>query len=110
MTPPDSAPSAPEMWTKEPWLTGQPEEGYTHGIKDGFPDIDDFAQLPLADYDRAIACVNATAGVSDPAAMLEKVRAALTLVLKWDSAESEYDAADMVQEVRTALALLPNQK
>lgn len=46
-------------WTQEPWLPGNPVDGYSHDIADYDGEIGEVAELPLADYDRAIVCVNA---------------------------------------------------
>lgn len=104
MTPPDSAPS---VHTPEPWETGEPGIGYTHRIDENSQGIE-CAELPMPDYDRSIACVNAMSGVSDPAAMLEKVREALeesqsVLLYNFDREDIPKTAA-LLDE---ALALLP---
>lgn len=50
-------------WTPEPW------DARTHA----FPH-ERFVELERPDYERARACVNALAGIPDPAAALERVR------------------------------------
>jgi hypothetical protein len=64
--------------TPEPWLNND-------GEADVHPAFDDHqfghsVAISEIDYARAVACVNALRGVSDPAAFVEKVRELITLV------------------------------
>lgn len=95
--------------TLEPWLTGQPEIGYTHDINDLHFEYAT-AILPLDDYDRAITCVNALAGVTDPAAALAQVRDRINsaILAAIDGGASEHD--EVLINLRAALLLLPAPK
>lgn len=48
-------------WTEEPWAVGY--------APDPLRDVD----MPVADYQRAVVCVNACAGIVNPAALREAV-------------------------------------
>lgn len=64
--------------TPDPWYR-KGYESATHQIipRTVDPDSDPCALLELADYDRAVACVNACAGMADPAATIRELRGAL---------------------------------
>ena len=70
----------PEPWRAE-WQPGQtPKHTYTHCVMYGDDSLCD--TLTKADAYRIVACVNALAGVADPAAFVEEARELLACVDK----------------------------
>lgn len=55
-----------QNWTPEPWNRD------THKVYEG-PDSD--REVRIRDYERAFACVNALAGIADPAAFVTRAKA-----------------------------------
>lgn len=63
----------PEPWRAE-WQPGQtPNHTYTHCVMYGDDSLCD--TLTKADAERIVACVNACAGMADPAAEIQRLRA-----------------------------------
>lgn len=129
MTPPDSAPSRePEKpWPEEPWAIDPLMIGTPWNIEtaDGRNSIclvseneiggkRNRAKHRTATAERIVSCVNAMSGVSDPAAMLEKVRGHLEHIVTfsahrtWFCANSpEHNEKCPACLALAALALLP---
>lgn len=117
MKAPTQMSTKPASHTPEPWLSGRPEIGYSHEIEDR-PNRDEMALLPLVDYNRAIACVNALRGIAEPEAALRQVRNILKQIDEGgDHYADSYTEIDSLkielrgfsEQARAALALLPDE-
>lgn len=93
---PVHTPTPPEH-TPEPWIAGDNAIAGADGATVAYIGS-------VADGDRIVACVNALAGVDDPAVALAEIRAAL--VDARDRLAGMTGVADPLPRVRAALALL----
>lgn len=80
-----SAPDRERAWSAEPWGTGPTRGASTHY----FGTFSGEAFLPLEDYARACACVNALAGIPDPEEALRLAREALQAAA-WHANTAEF--------------------
>lgn len=113
-------------WSKEPWCVGRsdafhvPIQQPIGGTTFLFANLKNDPRTGLfgnpnrarADAARAVQCVNALAGIADPAAALEKVKHALEKFLAYNDSSDDSDVdtmlmyADALQAARAALAAL----
>ena len=99
----------PEPWRAE-WQPGQtPNHTYTHCVMCGDDSLCD--TLTKADAYRIVACVNALAGVADPAAQVAKWRAieaaASTLIQEHTGDEKSKCDADMSRAAQWIKSMPP---
>ena len=91
-------------WTKEPWLP----RSWTHEVNS--------VEMQRVDYDRALVCVNALAGIPDPERAIAAARVALSESLGTITGLAEQQAMPdewykvSLKKILAALALLEQKE
>ena len=106
-------------WTKEPWHCDDgmrrtaivDSDGRQVAMATGEAPMHDqrgasTSEIQAANAARIVACVNALAGIPDPAAAIEEVRATLTWIVGASSAENVNDLNNIHHAAMRALRML----